>query len=578
MASVYKKTVTRKLPADAEIISRKGGQFARWRVRGKVRTAAVSAGDNGELRIRTESATYTAKYRDGSGIVREVATGCRDKTAAESVLAGLVKQSERVRGGVVSAADAQAMDHQHMPLVEVLGVYVEHLRAKGRSPKHIADCQRLSQRAFTECGFRTLRDLAGEPLERWLTSLSDLGLSPRTRNSYLQAVRGFCRWCVQSGRLPADITKRVGKTAEAVDLRRKRRSLTAAELGRLLYVTRWRPLAGFGRQTVASENPQGRATWKRSPLTMETLPAAIERAREKLADKPEKIAKLELLGRERELVYKTLVLTGLRRGELASLSVGSLVLDSPTPLLVLEAGDAKNRRLAEIPLRSDLAADLAEWVNDKREAFSGRSPAVCGVLSLAAARGAKLPNDTPLFPSVTNQLIKILNCDLAVAGIAKADERGRTVDVHALRHSFGSLLSAGGVAPRTAQAAMRHGSIDLTMNVYTDPRVLDVAGALDSPSRLATCREPERKPMERRDGNRRREGVLYKVVDSLVAPTVAPNSDKRCKSLATGDNWASCDESAEEQKNPSKQAVSRGFSERRRPDSNRGCRICNPMP
>ena len=34
--------------------------------------------------------------------------------------------------------------------------------------------------------------------------------------------------------------------------------------------------------------------------------------------------------------------------------------------------------------------------------------------------------------------------------------------------------------PRTAQAAMRHSSIDLTMNVYTDPRLLDVHGALDS--------------------------------------------------------------------------------------------------
>ena len=27
---------------------------------------------------------------------------------------------------------------------------------------------------------------------------------------------------------------------------------------------------------------------------------------------------------------------------------------------------------------------------------------------------------------------------------------------------------------------MRHSSIDLTMNVYTDPRLLDVHGALDS--------------------------------------------------------------------------------------------------
>ena len=34
--------------------------------------------------------------------------------------------------------------------------------------------------------------------------------------------------------------------------------------------------------------------------------------------------------------------------------------------------------------------------------------------------------------------------------------------------------------PRTAQAAMRHSTIDLTMNLYTDPKLLDVHGALDS--------------------------------------------------------------------------------------------------
>src|SRR5262249_33666303 len=68
---------------------------------------------------------------------------------------------------------------------------------------------------------------------------------------------------------------------------------------------------------------------------------------------------------------------------------------------------------------------------------------------------------------------------LKMAGIPKRDERGRTLDVHALRTTFGTLLSKGGVAPRTAQAAMRHSDIKLTMGVYTDPKLLDVRGALD---------------------------------------------------------------------------------------------------
>ena len=35
------------------------------------------------------------------------------------------------------------------------------------------------------------------------------------------------------------------------------------------------------------------------------------------------------------------------------------------------------------------------------------------------------------------------------------DDRGRTIDVHALRHTFGTHLSKAGVPLRTAQAAMR---------------------------------------------------------------------------------------------------------------------------
>src|SRR6476661_4050787 len=81
---------------------------------------------------------------------------------------------------------------------------------------------------------------------------------------------------------------------------------------------------------------------------------------------------------------------------------------------------------------------------------------------------------------VPQKLRKILNRDLRLAGIPKRDDRGRTLDVHALRHTFGTLLSKGGIAPRTAQAAMRHSDIKLTMNVYTDPKLLDVRGALDA--------------------------------------------------------------------------------------------------
>ncbi|MBC7819691.1 MAG: hypothetical protein IAG10_22645 [Planctomycetaceae bacterium] len=59
-----------------------------------------------------------------------------------------------------------------------------------------------------------------------------------------------------------------------------------------------------------------------------------------------------------------------------------------------------------------------------------------------------------------------------------------------LRHTFDTMLSMAGVAPRVAQAAMRHSSIDLTMSVYTDPRLLDLQGAIESLPGMTVTSEP----------------------------------------------------------------------------------------
>ena len=139
------------------------------------------------------------------------------------------------------------------------------------------------------------------------------------------------------------------------------------------------------------------------------------------------------------------------------------------PFVVLNAADEKNRQGSTIPLRLDLANDLRDWLSDTPNSAT---------LRLRNDRGIR-DSKRPLF-TVPSGLVRVLDRDLLAAGIDKADERGRTLDVHALRTSFGTLLSKGGVAPRTAQAAMRHSTIDLTMNTYTDPKLLDVYGALDS--------------------------------------------------------------------------------------------------
>ena len=95
----------------------------------------------------------------------------------------------------------------------------------------------------------------------------------------------------------------------------------------------------------------------KAALTLDGLQAVVERARQRLTKKPDFVEKLERLGRERRLIYTTLVLTELRKGELASLTVGQLEHDRPIPLVVFEAANEKNRQGSTIPTRLDLTND-----------------------------------------------------------------------------------------------------------------------------------------------------------------------------------------------------------------------------
>jgi integrase len=191
--------------------------------------------------------------------------------------------------------------------------------------------------------------------------------------------------------------------------------------------------------------------------------------------------KLEALGRERALIYKTLVLTGLRKNELATLTVAQLHLDGDIPHLELDAADEKSREGNRINVRDDLAGDIRSWLDYKLSVLQ----------SEATKAGRPVPNRLPggdLVFVVPYELVKILDRDLKAAGIPKRDERGWTLDVHALRTTFGTMLG-GHVSPRTAQTALRHSDPKLTARYYTDPKLLEVRPSLDVLPALSLGRE-----------------------------------------------------------------------------------------
>jgi integrase len=58
------------------------------------------------------------------------------------------------------------------------------------------------------------------------------------------------------------------------------------------------------------------------------------------------------------MIYRTLLLTGLRKGEMARLKVADLHLDGPVPYIQLPAKITKNGEEDFVPVRDDLVADL----------------------------------------------------------------------------------------------------------------------------------------------------------------------------------------------------------------------------
>jgi hypothetical protein len=173
-----------------------------------------------------------------------------------------------------------------------------------------------------------------------------------------------------------------------------------------------------------------------------------------------------------------------------------------------------------------------------------------------------LPDDAPLL-IVSTDLLKALDRDLLAAGLAqvsrddagrwrigKADERGRTFDLHAFRTTFNSLLAAAGVPLTARRILMRHAAEGITDEHYHDAKLIDVRGALDRLPGLPLDGRPEAQRLVATgsDGPASVYVPVYKTADNLSIsrgivdgmashdagglPAANICADKPCESLA----------------------------------------------
>ncbi|MCK5611857.1 site-specific integrase, partial [Candidatus Pacearchaeota archaeon] len=146
-------------------------------------------------------------------------------------------------------------------------------------------------------------------------------------------------------------------------------------------------------------------------------------------------------GHQRVMLYRIAAESGLRANELRSLTASSFDLKKCT--VTTKAEDSKNGKESILPLRKETAAIMQSFL------------------------AGKMPHTKAFAMPSKYKMADMLRADCKAAGIECEDKGQGKLDFHALRHTFGSMLAASGVHPKTAQELMRHSDINLTMSRYS---------------------------------------------------------------------------------------------------------------
>lgn len=236
------------------------------------------------------------------------------------------------------------------------------------------------------------------------------GLGAQTVNHYMAALRQFCGWLLKKGLVALNPAAEIATETVDLDRRHERRSLLPDEFERLI--------------AAAHNGP--------------TL--------------------LGISGPDRALMYCVAAWTGFRKRAIGSLTPAAFQFGShPTVTIAAAFDKAKKRRV--LPLHPDLADVLQPWLTAKMADAARAGVADPGKVILWAITGDS--------GGVERNTARMMERDLATAGLPYRDAAGRYADFHGNRRTFATSLRRAGIDPRLSQELVGHASIDMTMH-YTD--------------------------------------------------------------------------------------------------------------
>ena len=363
-------------------------------------------------------ARWSIAYTDEAGR-RRTKRAYRDKRASETLARKLEDEAKAIRDGLIDVGAERRAEAARAPIEGHIDDYRRALEGRGDTPAYIAETTRAIEDAIKSCAIGTLADFDAQAIGEHLRALRTRPKRPigaRAHNKRLRAVKSFAGWLVKQGRATANPLASLAPINERTDRRHERRALEPGEARRLIRAAERGPIRGG------------------------------------------------VSGADRAVAYSLMLATGLRRGELNSLTPRSFDLDGEQPSLTILAAYSKHRRRDVQPVPAWIIPTLRTFITGKA----------------ATARLWSIPHKSAA----------MLRADLSDAGIDYRDDAGRVLDMHSLRHSFITEVVESNAPVRTAMELARHSTSRLTLDYYSHARLVNVRGAVEGLSDLSTHEEP----------------------------------------------------------------------------------------
>jgi site-specific recombinase XerC len=313
----------------------------------------------------------------------------------------------RVKGGLAHPDEAKWMEAEKTAIGQHVEDWSKSLQNRGGCDHHVRQSRDRVLRVFDLARIQWIGSLSVYAIESAMAELRQIKgrngnrkLSDRTIHHHGRAARAFSRWLWVVNRSQTDNLAKL-KLPKVVDSK-ERRALQPEEIAVLIETTRTQP------------------------------------------------TRAGIVGEDRSVLYATATGSGLRLGELQSLTPESFDLDACPATITCLGAYCKNGETAIQPITPELASLLRPWLQGK-------------------------PQGTPVFVLQPLQIARALRKDLEAAGVIDR----KSYAFYFMRHSYITAVVKSGCSVKVAQELARHADPKLTLSVYSHLTVADLTKGLE---------------------------------------------------------------------------------------------------